>query len=321
MNHALAPASHPTRVAITGGTGFLGRVCTEVLIARGYAVHVLSRTKPVNARAHWLACDVLDHRATSEALGHTGATALLHLAWSDHTPFASSAEYQASPNHDAWLEASRSLFNAFAACAPGGRIVAAGSALEYGTPTAPSHEDDPVAGALSHYAHRKRDTQLELARIARTHGLRWAWARLFPLYGRGASPRRIIARVTRALLKGDVVHCPPSPYLRDLVVAADAAEVVVRLMDRAPNAVVNVGSGVGHAFEDVLRELACLIGRADLLQFDALMPDGLRDEAPVLVANVERERTTTGFVPSTPLAEGLASVIDHCRAHAGEPSA
>ncbi|CAN5256815.1 NAD(P)-dependent oxidoreductase [soil metagenome] len=308
-----------SRTLITGGTGFLGGACVRHLVERGEHVHVLSRSdvrKQVGVT--WLECDLRDEQEVARIVREVAPSRVLHLAWHVRAPLETSGDYQASSAHDEWVAISSSLFSALSDLLPRPTIVAAGSAFEYGSPERPVSEEATVHGALTNYAARKRETLAALRTIAGEGRLRWSWSRLFPLYGGGESPGRLLARVTRALLVGEHVACNHSLYVRDLVLNHDAAYVLAALLDSPANDVVNVGSGNGHILRNVLVELAGMLGATDLLSFEAGGYEVGDTEPAVLVADVERQRRVIGFVPSTPLSQGLAQTIDYWRRHASD---
>lgn len=67
-------------IAVTGGTGFVGRALSKALLARGYAVRVITRRKPAAALegAAYAEADFSDGESLRRALD--GADAAVHLA-------------------------------------------------------------------------------------------------------------------------------------------------------------------------------------------------------------------------------------------------
>src|SRR5215471_2166323 len=73
------------RVAVTGGSGKLGRAVVEDLVEHGYEVHVLDVVAPSPRRAPFTRIDLTDYGQTLEALTaiedrYTGLDAVVHLA-------------------------------------------------------------------------------------------------------------------------------------------------------------------------------------------------------------------------------------------------
>jgi nucleoside-diphosphate-sugar epimerase len=73
------------RVAVTGGSGKLGRAVVEDLVEHGYEVHVLDVAAPSPRQAPFTRIDLTDYGQTLEALTaiedrYTGLDAVVHLA-------------------------------------------------------------------------------------------------------------------------------------------------------------------------------------------------------------------------------------------------
>lgn len=73
------------RVAVTGGSGKLGRACVRDLVAHGWSVVNLDTVPPAEALAPYVRVDLTDYGQTVEALSavddrHGGLDAVVHLA-------------------------------------------------------------------------------------------------------------------------------------------------------------------------------------------------------------------------------------------------
>ena len=73
----------PTPTAlVVGATGIAGGALTARLLAEGWEVLGLSRSKPANARVHHLAADVVDSDAVMEALSGVRPDYVFFTVWS-----------------------------------------------------------------------------------------------------------------------------------------------------------------------------------------------------------------------------------------------
>ena len=75
------PAPEPARgvVAVTGGTGFVGAAAIDALLAAGYAVRALARSRQgPRDRVIWIRGDLADHAALAQLA--EGARAFIHIA-------------------------------------------------------------------------------------------------------------------------------------------------------------------------------------------------------------------------------------------------
>jgi nucleoside-diphosphate-sugar epimerase len=102
--------------------------------------------------------------------------------------------------------------------------------------------------------------------------------------------------------------------VRDFLHVADSGDAFAALLDSGVEGAVNVGSGEGVAVADVVRRIAALAGRPELVELGALQaPAG---EPPLLVADVGRLRDEVGWRPSRSLDEGLRDTVEWWRASA-----
>ena len=68
----------PARVAITGGSGFIGSHVVDAMLSEGHQVRVLDMRAPHRPDADWMPVDVLDQARLAQAL--RGADVIFHLA-------------------------------------------------------------------------------------------------------------------------------------------------------------------------------------------------------------------------------------------------
>jgi nucleoside-diphosphate-sugar epimerase len=297
------------RVLLTGGTGFIGRHAVEVLLARGYEVHVVARRSepPIRANVLWHQADLLDPTASQALIDAIEPSHLLHLAW-----YATPGAFWTSEANVHWLEASLRLLRAFAD-GGGHRAVVAGTSAEY---------DWSVGGvlreAVTPVAPRTLYGQCKAALYAVTEPLYAApdgptlgWGRVFFLYGPHEHPDRLVSSVTRALLKGHSAPTSHGRQIRDFLHSADVASAFVALLDSEVAGPVNIGSGTPVTIAEVVGLVAEATGRRELLQLGAI--PARADEPAQLVADVGRLRDEVGFVPRFTLEEGIRSTVEWWR--------
>ena len=99
------------KVLITGASGFIGRYCLPLLVAKGYEVHAvyLQRDRTSDGNVIWHRVDLLDPAKVSDLLALVRPSHLLHLAW-----FATPGEFWSSLENVRWVQASLQLLQAFA---------------------------------------------------------------------------------------------------------------------------------------------------------------------------------------------------------------
>lgn len=291
------------RVLVTGAAGFLGRHSLAHLVRRGYEVHAVRFQSTVESMPGvvWHQGDLFsvdDRRAIME---RARPTHLLHFAW-----YAEPGKYWESGENVRWLQASLELFTAFAAQG-GKRAVMAGTCAEYDwadgyckefvTPLAPKS----LYGICKHALH-----QIEEA-LAKQYGITSAWGRIFFLYGPGEHPRRLVSSVISSLLDRRPAPCTHGRQIRDFLHVDDVASAFAAVLDSEMTGPVNIASGKPVAVMDVVKTIAAKLNAEDLLRLGEYPTPA--DEPPLLVADVTRLVTETGWTPKFDLESGLDDTI------------
>jgi UDP-glucose 4-epimerase len=292
-------------VLVTGGAGFIGSNLVRSLVERGRRVTVVDNL--VSTCSMRLIDDVADRvefvhadvrlPEDLERVGSGPFERVYHLAAS----FANELSMH-HPTIDMRSNADgTSNVLALARRAGCELFVYTGSSSSYGDVAVPFEEDGPMR-PYTPYAVSKHVGEA----YVRDSGLPYAIFRLFNVYGPGDPPgsyRNAIPNMIRALDGVDgSIRIFGDAATRDFTYVDD----VVRVLLDAPRArgrVVNVGTGE----ETSIVELARLI-----LRLYGLPENRLRFEEPRSwdrvvrrYASVERLRQLFGWVPSTPLADGV----------------
>jgi nucleoside-diphosphate-sugar epimerase len=291
-----------SRVLVTGASGFIGWHCLEPLVRRGYEVHAISRDdgEPVDG-VTWHRADLLDREQVPGVVDAVRASHLLHLAWYV-TP---GGLINARENFD-WTEASLQLVRAFHESG-GMRIVAAGSAYEYDWRYGYCSERlTPLAPDTAYGACKRALGELTSA-FAEVAGIESAWPRIFFLYGPREHPDRLVSSVIRKVLADAPAPCSHGRQIRDYLHVQDAADAVVAILDSDVRGAVNVGSGRPITREQLVGAVGEKLGRPELIQLGAI--PARANDAPLVVADVDRVTSEVGWAPRYSLDDGLEDTI------------
>jgi protein O-GlcNAc transferase len=286
------------KILLTGASGFVGRQTIEPLLEQGHEVHAIGST-PVNPRARWHRCDLLDATARRRLIAAVRPDAVLHCAWTTrHGAF-----WDAPDNLD-WVAASLGLARE-AVEAGARRVLVTGSCAELdwtAAPKRPWRENDPrQPGTL--YGIAKDSLHRLLSRFLETSDANLVWARLFHLYGPAEAQGRLVPGLISALREGRRFELTSGPAVRDFMHVADAGRALAYLLTSDVTGPVNVASGQPVTIATLAGHLARLSGRPDLL----VSTPGPSREPPVMAADITRLRAT-GFTPSITLEDGLADL-------------
>src|ERR1044072_871931 len=215
------------KVLVSGASGFIGRHCLPILVARGYEVHAVA-TKPqadLEAAVTWHFVDLLDGEMAANLIRDMNPTHLLHLAW-----YAVPGKYWRATENLDWVAASLNLVKAFAR-EGGKRVVIAGSCAEYDWSDGWCSESTTLLAPATLYGACKHALRVMVDAYARQSNLSFAWGRLFYLYGPYEQPQRLVSSVIRSLLLDERAQCSSGEQKRDFLFVQDAASAFTALLD------------------------------------------------------------------------------------------
>jgi nucleoside-diphosphate-sugar epimerase len=296
------------RVLLTGAGGFIGRHSIDELLARGYEVHSVGRHPfqfEVAARVtHHIVDLLIDHEMES-LVDRVKPSHLLHLAW-----YAVPGKFWTAVENLDWVGSSLRLLRAFAS-AGGRRALLAGSCAEYDWEYEVLNEATTPLRPRTLYGEAKCALRTLAGSAAPSLALSLAWGRIFWLYGPHEASGRLVSDVARAMLRGEPAKCSHGRQQRDFLHVADVASAMVAVLDSDVVGAVNIASGKSCAVRDIVEEMAEIIGRTDLPQFDqaSFSPN----EPARLVADIVLLKDRVGFRPRFELGAGLANTIDWWR--------
>jgi len=308
-------------VLVTGASGFIGRQCLPLLVAKGYDVHALSlRPEPCSIPGvSWHRGNLLQPGCATTLMRQLRPQSLLHLAW-----YAAPGKFWEARENLEWLRASLELLVSFADNG-GERLVAAGTCAEYEWDNRKKENDGKkeIEGSRGEciedttallpstlYGTSKHALQQIVHFSRRQTGLSSAWARFFFLYGPHEHPVRLVAYAVQSLLRGEPAFCSEGGQVRDFLHVTDAAAAFVSLLQSEVEGPVNIASGKPTSIRRVLEEVGQQTGRTELLHFGA-RPSGA--EASRIWGNVRRLKEEVGFSPQYNLAGGIRQTIEWWR--------
>jgi nucleoside-diphosphate-sugar epimerase len=296
------------KLVVTGANGFVGAAVVRALEARGEEVHAVVRAASDRRRLAGTSARIVEADFMTDAgraaIAALGAEVCVHAAW-----YAEPGKYLAALVNLALMGGTLALARELAhhRCR---RFVGVGTCFEYDTARGYLSEDTPLAPAHL-YSSAKAGTFLALKQLGALTGLQVAWARLFYLYGRDEYPGRLVPAIARALLRGEEARTTPGAQVRDFLHVDDVGAALAAIAFADVVGAVNVASGVPVTVAAVVREIAGICGRPELVQLGAL-PYGAGD--PMFVcADTRTLAKATAWKPRFGLVEGLIDAIDWWR--------
>ena len=229
------------RVAITGGTGFIGRHVLKMLLDRKLDVVLLTRNiERVQFTRHpnliIYECDI--HNSKLASFEEIGAPdVLLHLAWGGLDDYKSLCHYETElPAH----------YNFLKNMISGGlkKLVVTGTCFEYGMKSGQLSEDmETVPDNPYGFSKDCLRKELEFLQAEESFGL--TWARLFYLWGEGQPKNSLYPQLCNAINLGmSEFNMSGGEQTRDYLKVEEVAHYLTGLtVDVNPVGIVNVCSG------------------------------------------------------------------------------
>lgn len=290
-----------TRALVTGAGGFVGAHLCRRLLAEGHEVWGTVRpgaAAPDGVRA--LPVDLADPVALAEAVSAAAPDVAFHLAAARARATAAERAATAAVNTASGLHLVEALPPTCRA------VVRLGSSTEYAESALPMDEVTPLR-PRGFFGATKAAGSLLLAAAAAEAGIRSAVLRAFQVYGAGDHPGRLVPSVLRAARTGEVLPLTGPGRCRDWVHVDDvvsACLLAAAADDLPPGQVLNVGTGVQTANEQLVATAAEVTGRE--IRTDPGAHPGRSWDASSWVCDPSLARALIGWAPTLDLRSGLA---------------
>ena len=312
-------------IVVTGVAGFIGSHVALALLARGDRIVGLDNlnayydTRLKQARLDRLlgqpgfafhALDISDKDAVAALFArYPDVTEIVHLAAQAGVRHSLVDPYSYVQSnvmgHLVMLEAARGLRGLR-------HFVYASSSSVYGANTAlPFQETDPVDRPVSLYAATKRADELISHTYAHLFGLPQTGLRFFTVYGPWGRPDMAYFSFAKAILAGETITLFDDGRLkRDFTYIDDIVAGVVGCLAHPPAGdvparLLNIGNHRAEEVRELVALLAHSLGRPAITRS---VPRPLLD-VEVTYADVTAIGALTGFVPATPLSEGVPRFV------------
>lgn len=331
-----------TRFLVTGSAGFIGFHLARRLLAEGHQVAgydaLTSYYDPALKRARnailatypgysFTEALLEDRDALMRAAEAHPPEVIVHLAAQAGVRYSieAPATYVSSNLTGSWaiLELARAV-------RPRHLLMASTSSAYGANEKVPFGETDRADHPMSLYAATKKGMEAMAHAYAHLFAIPSTLFRFFTVYGPWGRPDMALFKFTGAMLADQPIEVYGNGRMaRDFTYVDDLVEAIVRLVDAvpaqgapadaqgvadslspvAPYRVVNIAGGHPVELMDFIRTVESCVGRRarlDMLPMQA-------GDVPLTAADPSLLRALTGYVPSTPIADGVAAFVDWYR--------
>jgi nucleoside-diphosphate-sugar epimerase len=293
-------------VLLFGASGYLGRAADEALRERGARIVRVGRAVPSDDG--WVRHDLV-RGGTGELVELLRTVAPRVVVNCTGLLDGTTAELVAAN-----VTPTAALVDAIPQAVPSARLVALGSAAEYGrVPHGLSVAEDAVPDPVSAYGITKLASTLLVRDAVIAGRLDAVVLRIFNPIGADLPAGTVLGRAAQAmrtaLRQGDDITLGPLGAYRDFVDVADVADAIAdaALAPTASEPVLNVGSGRAVAVRDVVAMLASVAGfRGRVIESGPAQP---RSGAVTwIAADTTRVQRSLGWSPHQDLTSSVRAV-------------
>jgi UDP-glucuronate 4-epimerase len=278
------------RFLVTGAAGFIGSHLVELLRHEGHEVTGVDRRTGTDVEGDLLTLDLEPLLDDADYVVHLAGQPGVRESWNEF------------PNYSRGnIETTQRLLEGLRGRKIRKFLLASTSSV-YGEAPTPAKEDGPTL-PISPYGATKLAAEQLCDLYGRSVGIPWVALRYFTVYGPRQRPDMAFTRWLTAAVKGHPIRIyGDGSQVRDFTFVADAVRATQRAaLNPVVNMVINVGGGSALPIRKAIRLIAGLTGRPIRVEHLPPATGDMRETR----ADTTRLWQEVGFLPSTPLEEGL----------------
>ena len=298
------------KALITGINGFAGRYLAEELRRHQYEVYGIDIA---GSNENVYIGDITDPKTIEKVFSEVKPDYLFHLAGQANVKL--SWEQPVETMHGN-VDAAVRLLQAGAKTNPSMRLIIIGSADQYGVvkpENCPIREDMPLRPSTPYAISKQAQEQMVLC-LAKAMGMDVVFTRSFNHTGPGQKKGFVVAdlagRIARVKKYGGAITVGNLEAKRDFSDVRDSVRAYRLLAEKGKSGqIYNVGSGVAHSIDYILRQLMKLANvETDIIVDQAnLRPSDM----PISVADCTKIYRDTGYQPQVTLEQTLEDILHY----------
>jgi len=306
------------KILVVGGAGYIGSICTELLLDEGHETAVFDNLteghrRAVDARARFIEGDLADREQIQAALSSTHPDAVMHFAAS-----ALVGESMRDPSKYFRNNISNglNLLDAMVATRVG-RLVFSSTCAIFGPPERVPMDETAPARPINPYGESKLAFEKILRWYDEIHGMKFVSLRYFNAGGASANfgedhrlETHLIPKVLKVALEqkphveiyGADYETPDGTCIRDYIHVIDLARAHILALGARKSDFYNLGTGGGSSVREAIDACRKVTGR----KIDIVEKPRRPGDPPRLIASSEKIKNELGWRPQLQSLEGIA---------------
>jgi len=297
------------RIFLTGGAGYIGSVCSELLLNEGHEVAIFDNLseghrRAVDSRANFVRGDLTDRLQIEAALSSTRPDAVMHFA-----AYALVPESMRDPSKYFRNNIANGLNLLDAVVARGvQRIIFSSTCAIFGPPERVPIDETAHPRPVSPYGESKLAFEKILRWYDEIHALKFVSLRYFNAAGAtgnlGEDHRpetHLIPNVLKVALGkspnveiyGTDYETPDGTCIRDYIHIVDLARAHILALGAAASGFYNLGTGGGSSVREVIAACRKITGR----KIETIEKPRRLGDPPRLIASSEKIKKEVGWQP------------------------
>ena len=257
------------RILITGVTGFVGKQLIYILNNNKVKLVLVIRNKKEiptilnkykNVEKIIYSKNIFTEKIEWWTKQCKGIDIIVHLAW-----YVEPGSYLNSLKNVDCLIGTLNLAKG-AVRAGVKKFVGIGTCFEYDLSYKKLSVNTPIK-PTSCYANSKASVFYALSGFLTMNLVKFAWCRIFYLYGEDEDNRRLVPFLRSQLEKGKKINLENKNYVRDFLNVKDAAKKISKIALNKKVGPINICSGKPITIKQIAERIADEYGRRDLLKF------------------------------------------------------
>jgi UDP-glucose 4-epimerase len=297
------------RIFVTGGAGYIGSVCSELLMDEGHEVAIFDNLieghrRAVDSRAQFIQGDLADRSQIDAALSSMRPDAVMHFA-----AYALVPESMRDPSKYFRNNISNGLNLLDAMVAAGvQRIIFSSTCAIFGPPERIPIDETAIPGPISPYGESKLAFEKILRWYDEIHGVKFVSLRYFNAsgatenFGEDHRPEtHLIPTVLKVALGqspnveiyGRDYETPDGTCIRDYIHIVDLARAHILALGASGSGFYNLGTGGGSSVQEIIEACRKITGR----KIGTVEKPRRPGDPPRLIASSEKIKKELGWQP------------------------